>query len=218
MGLSCLLLRGRWVRVGAAPICSDMQESCQVASLTDLFERVLQHSARLHSVSSDLHSDFEQYFLPSKNQIHRISHNCRTSAILAPDGKENAQRMPREELMGVILKLLVAWKDPLWYFHQSMAHHHDFNNYSSSKALEMTNMVHKLHTGVETVAEKMQVLGMISNFVNRLASPEALLPSDHTTWGLLENYDVLYCFRRDSNRVQNYLKILKCAFIPEEEC
>lgn len=58
LGLACVLLCSRWVRVGAAPICSDMQASCQIASLADLFERVLQHSARLHTVSSDLHSDF----------------------------------------------------------------------------------------------------------------------------------------------------------------
>lgn len=54
----------------------------------------------------------------------------------------------------MILKLLVAWRNPLWHFHQSMAHHHDFNNFSSNKALEMSNMVHELHKGVEKVAEK----------------------------------------------------------------
>lgn len=54
----------------------------------------------------------------------------------------------------MILKLLVAWRDPLWHFHQSMAHHHDFNNFSSNKALEMSDMVHELRKGVEKVAEK----------------------------------------------------------------
>lgn len=54
----------------------------------------------------------------------------------------------------MILKLLVAWRDPLWHFHQSMTHHHDFNNFSSNKALEMSDMVHELRKGVEKVAEK----------------------------------------------------------------
>lgn len=62
--------------------------------------------------------------------------------------------LQREELTEVILKLLVAWGDPLWHFHQSMAHHHDFNNFSSNKALEMSDMVHELRKGVEKVAEK----------------------------------------------------------------
>lgn len=62
--------------------------------------------------------------------------------------------LQREELTEVILKLLMAWKDPLWHFHQSMAHQHDFNNFSSNKALEMSDMVHELRKGVEKVAEK----------------------------------------------------------------
>ena len=62
--------------------------------------------------------------------------------------------LQREQLTEVILKLLIAWRDPLWHFHQSMAHHHDFNNFSSNKALEMNDMVHELRQGVEKVAEK----------------------------------------------------------------
>lgn len=62
--------------------------------------------------------------------------------------------LQREELTEVILKLLVAWRDPLWHFHQSIAHHHDFNNFSSNKALEMSDMVHELRKGVQKVAEK----------------------------------------------------------------
>uniref|UniRef100_A0A8L0DSM1 Prolactin n=1 Tax=Oncorhynchus mykiss TaxID=8022 RepID=A0A8L0DSM1_ONCMY len=50
-------------------------------------------------------------------------------------------------------------------------------------------------------------LGMISNTLSGLSSPEAM--SDH---------DLLYCFRRDSNKVQNYLKILKCRIVPENGC
>lgn len=57
----------------------------------------------------------------------------------------------------MILKLLVAWRKPLWYFHQSMAHYHDFNKLSSNKALEMSDMVHELQRGVEKVAEKVKM-------------------------------------------------------------
>ncbi|XP_076577826.1 prolactin 2 [Chaetodon auriga] len=216
--LVCLLFCSRLTAVGAAPICTNAQAGCHVLSLANLFDRVIQHSARMHGISNDLHSEFEQYFLPSKNQIGRVSRNCHTSTILTPNGKENAQRMAREELTEVILKLLVAWRDPLWHFHQSMAHHHDFNNFSSNKALEMSDMVHELRKGVEKVAEKMQMLGIISNSVSGLASPEALLPSDSAEWRLMKDYDLLYCFRRDSNKVQNYLKILKCRIVPEYGC
>nr|XP_040029859.1 prolactin 2 [Gasterosteus aculeatus aculeatus] len=214
----CLFFCSSVTMVGAAPICANAQGGCHVLSLANLFDRVIQHSARTHGISNNLHTEFEQYFMPSKNHIGRVSRNCHTSSILTPNGKDNAQRMAREELTEVILKLLVAWRDPLWHFHQSMAHHHDFNNFSSNKALEMSNMVHELHKGVEKVAEKMQVLGIISNTVSSLVSPEALLASDSSEWRPMRDYDLLYCFRRDSNKVQNYLKILKCRIIPEHGC
>ncbi|XP_026182956.1 prolactin 2 [Mastacembelus armatus] len=216
--LVCLVSCSRLNTVGAAPICTNAQAGCHVLSLANLFDRVIQHSARMHSISNDLHSEFEQYFLPSKNLIGRVSRNCHTSTILTPNGKENAQRMAREELTEVILKLLVAWRDPLWLFHQSMAHQHEFNNFSSNKALEMSDMVHELRKGVEKVAEKMQMLGIISNSVNSQASSDASLPSDNTEQHLMKNYDLLYCFRRDSDKVQNYLKILKCRIVPDHRC
>ncbi|KAM8907679.1 prolactin 2 isoform 2-T2 [Spinachia spinachia] len=178
----CLFFCSRLTNAGAAPICANSQAGCHVLSLANLFDRVIQHSARTHGISNNLHTEF------------------------------------REELTEVILKLLVAWRDPLWHFHTSMAHHHDFNNFSSNKALEMSNMVHELHKGVEKVAEKMQVMGIISNTVSSLASPEALLASDSSEWRLMRDYDLLYCFRRDSNKVQNYLKILKCRIVPEHGC
>ncbi|XP_031672892.1 prolactin-like [Oncorhynchus kisutch] len=126
----------------------------------------------------------------------------------------------REELTEVILKLLVAWKDPLWQFHQNMVHQDDFNNFSSNKALEMSYMVHELRKGVEKVADKMQHLGMISNSLSGLSSPEALDPSSDTSGEsqAMSDHDLLYCFRRDSNKVQNYLKILKCRIVPENGC
>ncbi|CAG5927172.1 unnamed protein product [Menidia menidia] len=198
-----LVWYSRLSSAAAVPHCTNAQAGCHVLSLANLFDRVIQHSARMHSISNDLHSEFELYFLPSKNQIGRVSRNCHTSTILTPNGKENAQRMAREELTEVILKLLVAWRDPLWHFRESMAHHHDFNKFSSNKSLEMSDM--------------MQMLGILSNSVSSLSTP-ALLGSDRAEWRIMKDFDLLYCFRRDSNKIQNYLKILKCRIVPEHRC
>ncbi|XP_034019110.1 prolactin 2 [Thalassophryne amazonica] len=211
VSLVCLLLGG----AGAAPACTDERAGCHFLSLADLFDRVIQHSARMHGISSDLHSELEQYFLSSKNQIGRVSRNCHTSAILTPNGKENAQRMTREELAEVVLKLLLAWRDPVWHFQHRVSQDRDFHSFSSTKARELSDMVRELHKGVQKVAEKMQMLGIISNSISTLTSPEARLASE---WRLMKNYELLYCFRRDSNKVQNYLKILKCGLVPEHGC
>ncbi|XP_003972677.1 prolactin isoform X1 [Takifugu rubripes] len=216
--LVSVLFCSRLAGVRAVSICTNAHAGCHVLSLANLFDRVIQHSTRMHSITNDLHSEFEQYFLPSQNHVGRVSHNCHTSTIITPNGKGNAQRLAREELTRVILMLLVAWRDPLWHFHQSMSHQHDFNNFSSNKALQMSDMVHELRKGVEKVAEKMQKLGIIKTSVSKPAPPEAVQLADGARWHLMKDYDLLYCFRRDSNKIHNYLKLLKCRIVPEHGC
>uniref|UniRef100_A0A3Q4I1I3 Prolactin-like n=1 Tax=Neolamprologus brichardi TaxID=32507 RepID=A0A3Q4I1I3_NEOBR len=135
VGMLCLVLCSQPTRLDAAPLCTNAEAGCHVLSLANLFDRVIQHSARMHGISNDLHSEFELYFLPSKNQVGR-----------------------------------------------------------------------------------MQMLGILSNSVSSLMSPEAFLAPGSAEWRLMKDYELLYCFRRDSNKVQNYLKILKCRIVPEDGC
>ncbi|KAM3870173.1 prolactin-like [Diretmus argenteus] len=212
------------IRVGTSLICAHGQSECHVPSLAELFDRVIQQSSRMHGISSDLHSEFEQYFFPSKNHVGK--QRCHTYSILTPEDKENAQRLGREELAEVILRLLGAWGDPLSQFHRSMAQdqNQDFNHYSSSKALEMSDMVQELKSGVAKVVEKMKPLGVISNTLGDISSPDSLASSSarssykRSELNYMDHRDLLYCFRRDSNKVKNYLRILKCTTLPELDC
>lgn len=204
------------VRVAPAPICPHGHSGCQAISLADLFDRVIQHSSRMHGLSSDLHSEFEQYLILNKIQIG--TRRCHTSNIVTPNGKENAQRLAEEELTEVILKLLMAWGEPLAQFHESMTQQQDYNIYSSNKALEMSDMVYELKNGVQKVAEKMQLLGIISNLLNWQDFLEDLDAEDSSEIFSVDNPNLLHCFRRDSDKIQSYLKILKCRILPENGC
>ena len=69
LGILCLVMQNAPVdRVSAAPICDNGQASCQVLSLADLFDRVIQHSARMHGISNDLHSQFVSFSLHALNK------------------------------------------------------------------------------------------------------------------------------------------------------
>ncbi|NXN74673.1 PRL protein, partial [Himantopus himantopus] len=114
----------------------------------------------------------------------------------------------REELTHLILKLLQAWKEPLSHFNQ---HHQELPDDSLSKAKQISNMVHELKTGVEKVTEKERFfdVAFIYTSAGLSISNEANMMSDS---------DFIHCFRRDSNKVQSYLKILKCRIMPENSC
>lgn len=53
-----LLFCSRLSSVRAASICTGTHASCHVLSLANLFDRVIQHSTRMHSITNDLHSEF----------------------------------------------------------------------------------------------------------------------------------------------------------------
>ncbi|NXC04338.1 PRL protein, partial [Orthonyx spaldingii] len=140
---------------------------------------------------------------------------CHTSGMLTPNGKEYAQKIPREELTHLILKLLQAWKEPLTHFNQHIEHHQELPDDSLSKAKQISNMVHELKTGVEKVTEKARFL---INSLNGMTSSEATGLSVSNEANMMSDSDFIHCFRRDSNKVQSYLKILKCRIMPKNSC
>ncbi|NXB33696.1 PRL protein, partial [Eulacestoma nigropectus] len=140
---------------------------------------------------------------------------CHTSGMLTPNGKEYAQKIPREELTHLILKLLQAWKEPLSHFNQHIEHHQELPDDSLSKAKQISNMVNELKTGVEKVTEKAR---FFINSLNGMASSEGTALSISNEANMMSDSDFIHCFRRDYNKVQSYLKILKCRIMPENSC
>lgn len=69
----------------------------------------------------------------------------------------------------------------------------------------------------------MKLLGVLGNTVGYISS-ESLVPSSAFSFykqrelDSLDHHDLLYCFRRDSNKVKNYLRILKCTTLPGLDC
>ncbi|OWK61076.1 Prolactin [Lonchura striata] len=215
-------------------VCAPGNAGCHPLTVADLFDRVIRHSGRIHSLSTALYAELEKHFPPRDNELGRPARKCHTSGMLTPNGKEYAQKIPREELTHVILKLLQAWKEPLSHFNQHIEHHQELPDDSLSKAKQISNMVHELKTGVEKVTEKarfflqvellflfpiqMQSMGIISNSLNGMASSEGTGLSISNEANMMSDSDFIHCFRRDSNKVQSYLKILKCRIMPENSC
>ncbi|XP_077425057.1 prolactin-like [Vanacampus margaritifer] len=209
-------------------MCAYGQAGCPLPTLADLFERVMQQSSRMHGISSDLQSQPDHYLFPSRNMLRKWK--CHTHNILTPGDKQNAKSLDREQLTEVIVRLLGAWGDPLSQLHQSMRQDQNrnknrerFSHFSSNKVLEMSDVMQELRDGVLKMAEKMKLQGVLSNAVVPVQPERALHSSTFAFYkrgGLrsLDRNDLLYCLRRDSDKVKNYLRILQCTTLPGLDC
>lgn len=69
----------------------------------------------------------------------------------------------------------------------------------------------------------MKLLGVLGNTVGH-EPPESLAPPSDLSFyrrrevESLDRHDLLYCLRRDANKVKNYLRVLKCATFPGPDC
>lgn len=68
----------------------------------------------------------------------------------------------------------------------------------------------------------MKLLGVIRNSVGYISpdhsGPSAAASSYKQELDPGDHQDLLYCFKRDSNKVKNYLRILKCTTLPGSDC
>ncbi|XP_049578827.1 prolactin-like [Syngnathus scovelli] len=223
VSLTVMMLTQLFLSVASAPMCAYGQAGCPLPTLADLFERILQQSSRMHGISADLHSQSDHYLLPSRNMLGKWK--CHTHDILTPADKQNAKSLDREKLTEVILRLLGAWGDPLSQLHQSM--HKDQNREQDlirlnfNKALEMSDVMQELRVGVLKMAEKMKLQGVLSNALASIhpemhSSTFAFYKRGGST--SLDHNDLLYCLRRDSDKVKSYLRILQCSTLPGLDC
>nr|ADA77212.1 prolactin-like peptide splice variant 1 [Gallus gallus] len=78
------------VRAAAPPaVCPPGDAGCRLLSVADLFDRVIRHSGRIHSLSTEL----EKYLTPRDNELGRPARKCHTATMLTPNGKEYAQKI-----------------------------------------------------------------------------------------------------------------------------
>ncbi|KAL2101132.1 hypothetical protein ACEWY4_002893 [Coilia grayii] len=178
--------------------------SSEALNLSDLLERVSMASDKLHSLSTSLTSDVGSQ-LPPIFKIMRPS-QCHTSSLQTPTDKEQALNVPEEELLSLARSLLLSWSDPLAVL---LAEAHNLVHPDKSAILSKTKDLHlhssSLGAGLEHLIHKMgaQSQGIISLPYNGDVGTDK-------NASLSNFYFLLTCFRRDSHKIDSFLKVLRC--------
>ncbi|XP_068120953.1 prolactin-like [Hyperolius riggenbachi] len=190
------------------PVCTPGTLQCQVL-LSDLFDRAVRLSHYIHSLSTEMFDDFDHQYPQGRHLLGNALNNCHTSTLNTPEDKEQALQLQHGDLLSLVNKLLRSWYQPLQ--HLSMAAP-DHMTRKSKEAEEHTRI---LQGGIDRISGRMMT--DLDEFFPQWMGPiDAPVPPGESQ--MFSIYHLLHCFRRDSHKIDNYLKILRCRMVHASNC
>uniref|UniRef100_M3Y0F7 Prolactin n=1 Tax=Mustela putorius furo TaxID=9669 RepID=M3Y0F7_MUSPF len=204
--------------VTSLPICPTGAVNCQV-SLRDLFDRAVILSHYIHNLSSEMFNEF--FFIKKYAQgrgfITKAINSCHTSSLSTPEDKEQAQQIHHEDLLNLILRVLRSWNDPLYHLVSEVRRMQEAPDSMLSRAIEIEEQNRRLLEGMEKIVGQVHP-GVRENEVYSIWSGLPSLQMADEDSRLFAFYNLLHCLRRDSHKIDNYLKLLKCRIVYDSNC
>nr|Q7ZZV3.1 RecName: Full=Prolactin; Short=PRL; Flags: Precursor [Anguilla japonica]AAO17792.1 prolactin precursor [Anguilla japonica]WRH19160.1 prolactin [Anguilla japonica] len=183
--------------------------------LGDMLERASQLSDKLHSLSTSLTNDLDTHFPPMGKILMPRPSMCHTASLQTPHDKDQALRVPESELLSLARALLLSWNDPLLLLtSEAPTLSHPQNGVIYSKTRELQDQSNSLSSGLDRLIHK---IGSSSKSLSPLPFQGGDLGSDKNS-RLINFYFLLSCFRRDSHKIDNFLKLLRCRAAKQDRC
>ncbi|NXP27170.1 PRL protein, partial [Scytalopus superciliaris] len=202
--------------VTSLPICPNGSINCQV-SLEELFDRAVKLSHYIHSLSSEMFNEFDERYAQGRGFIAKAVNGCHTSSLTTPEDKEQAQQIHHEDLLNLVLGVLRSWNDPLVHLASEVQRIKEAPETILWKAVEIEEQNKRLLEGMEKIVGRLH-FGEIGNEIySQWEGLPSLQLADEDS-RLFAFYNLLHCLRRDSHKIDNYLKLLKCRLIHDNNC
>lgn len=133
---------------------------------------------------------------------------CHTSSLQTPSDKEQALQVSESDLLSLARSLLQAWADPLVVLSTSAnTLPHPAQSTISNKIQELQEHTKSLGDGLDILSGKMgPAAQLISSLPYRGGND---IGQDRISKLVNFNF-LLSCFRRDSHKIDSFLKVLRC--------
>ncbi|NWR03312.1 PRL protein, partial [Paradoxornis webbianus] len=202
--------------VTSLPICPKGSVNSQL-SLEELFDRAVKLAHYIHFLSSEIFNEFDERYAQGRGFIAKAVNSCHTASLTTPEDKEQAQQIHHEDLLNLILGVLRSWNDPLIHLASEVQRIKEAPETILWKAVEIEEQNKRLLEGMEKIVGRVHS----GEVENDIYTPWDGLPSlqlaDEDS-RLFAFYNLLHCLRRDSHKIDNYLKVLKCRLIHDNNC
>ncbi|XP_026181008.1 prolactin [Mastacembelus armatus] len=185
-----------------------MVAACSAVPISDLLDRASQRSDKLHSLSTTLTQELDSRFPPIGRAIMPRPSMCHTSSLQTPNDKDQALQVSEAELLSLARSLLQAWVDPLVVLSISAnTLPHPAQNNISNKIQELQEHSKSLGEGLDILSGKM---GPLAQTISLLPYTGGNDIGQDKISKLTNFHFLLSCFRRDSHKIDSFLKVLRC--------
>ncbi|XP_040918710.1 prolactin [Toxotes jaculatrix] len=185
-----------------------MVASCVAVPVSDLLDRASQRSDKLHSLSTTLTQDLDTHFPPIGRVIAPRPSMCHTSSLQTPNDKAQALQESESRLMSLARSLLQAWVDPLVVLSTSAyTLPHPAQSSIFSKIQELQEHSKNLGDGLDILSGKM---GPAAQAISPLPYDGGNDIGQDKISKLINFHFLMSCFRRDSHKIDSFLKVLRC--------
>ncbi|KAL6103423.1 uncharacterized protein ACO6RY_02826 [Pungitius sinensis] len=185
-----------------------MVAACSAIPISDLLDRASQRSDQLHSLSTTLTQDLDSHLPLTVRLTSPRPSLCHTASLQTPHDKEHALQVSESDLLSLARSLLQAWEDPLGVLSTSAnALPHSAQSAISNKIQELREHYKSLGDGLDILSGKM---GPQAQTISMLPYTGGNDVGQDTNSQLINLNFLLSCFRRDSHKIDSFLKILRC--------
>ncbi|XP_064225492.1 somatotropin-like [Aotus nancymaae] len=179
--------------------------------LSSLYDYAMIRASRLNQLAFDIYQKFEEA-RTLKEQSDFFRQNARTPfcfsvSIPTPTNRNETLEKSNLELLRISLLLVQMWLKPVQYL-SSVSANSQLPSVSNSFIYEylkdLEEVIQTLIARLEDGSPQTEEIGQTySNFDINLENGDTLL----------KNYGLLYCFRRDMNKVATFLRVVKCRSV-----
>ncbi|XP_077467277.1 somatolactin alpha [Stigmatopora argus] len=203
--------------------CTDQDQVihpyCLSISQEKLLDRVIQHAELIYRVSEESCSLFEDIFVPYPLRLQRnqAAYACLTKAIPIPSSIGEVQQMSDKWLLHSVLMLVQSWIEPLVYLQTTMDRYDGAPEMLLNKTKWMSDKLISLEHGVVVLTKKMLNEGLMTTSYSEQGLFQYEMQTD-VVESVMRDYILLSCFKKDSHKMEAFLKLLKCREPANDNC
>nr|AAW70570.1 growth hormone-like protein 2 [Plecturocebus moloch] len=180
--------------------------------LSTLYDNAVLRAHHLHQLAFDTYQKFEEARSPKEQKYFfwYIARNsvCFSESVPTPTNKRETLQKSNLELLRISLLLIQMWLKPVQHLRSVFAksHLHSVSN------TDIYEYLKDLEEGIQTLMGRLeggspQTGDIFKQTYSRFDT------NLHNSDALLKNYGLLYCFRRDMDKVETFLRIVQCRSV-----